>query len=64
MIPIYFNIELAIGIESKQKNVKNVNRFKKELCILYWLLVVNGSSRYRCTKCPQLFLLGTQYSLI
>ena len=60
----YIIYYLRLESNQNKKNAKNVNRFKNELYISYWLLVVNGSNSYCCTKCPQLFLLGTQYSLI
>ena len=42
MIQIHFNIALTFEIEPKQGNVENVNRFKNEGFIFYWILVVTG----------------------
>ena len=64
IIYIHFNIVLTFEIEPKQGNVENVNRFKNEGFISYWILVVTGSISCCCTEYAQLFLLDTQHSLI
>ena len=64
MIQIHFNIALTFEIEPKQGNVENVNRFKNEMFIFYWILVVTGSNSCCCTKYAQFFSLDTQHSLI
>ena len=42
MIHIHINMVLTFEIEPKQGNVENVNRFKNETFIFYWILVVAG----------------------
>ena len=42
IIHIHFNIVPTFQIEPKQGNVENVNRFKDEGFIFYWILVVTG----------------------
>ena len=42
IIHIHFNLVQAFEIEPKQGNVENVNRFKNEGFIFYWILVVAG----------------------
>ena len=64
MIYIDLNLVQTFKIEPKQGNVENVNRFKKEGYISYWILVVTGSISCCCTEYAQLFLLDTQHSLI
>ena len=64
MIYIHFNLVLTFEIEPKQGNVENVNRFKNEGFISYWILVVTGSISCCCTEYAHLFLLDTQHSLI
>ena len=63
IIPIYLNMVLTFEIESKQGNVENVDRFKNEGFIFYWIFVVNGSISCCCTKYAKLFLLDPQHSL-
>ena len=64
MIYIHFNLVLTFEIEPKQGNVENVNRFKSEGFVFYWILVVTGSNSCCFTKYAQFFLLDTQHSLI
>ena len=48
-------------MEPKQGNVENVNWFKNEGFIFYWISIVTGCC---CAKYAQLILLDIQSSLI
>ena len=64
IIHIHFNLVQTFEIEPKHRNVENVNRFKNEGFIFYWIFVVTGPNSCCCTKYAQLFLLDTQLPLI
>ena len=50
IIHIDLNILLTCKIEPKQGNIENVNWFKNEGFIFYWILVVTGSNSCCFTK--------------
>ena len=61
VIHLDFNIVLTFEMEPKQGNVENVNWFKNEGFIFYWISIVTGCC---CAKYAQLILLDIQSSLI